>query len=351
QPLEAAMRDLRLNRFLTLNYDLEIEREFHRWHRTTGAEARDATAAREIGGRRDRRSDFDVLCGFGDENERGPDRSLRLRDLPHDVKHVDGTRPSVRSNTLHPGNVGDLVNFAMHPRTFEAQVFHLHGRCDKPAEMVLTEKDYQRVYLGSGEQEHTFDEALSAIFAGNEVLFIGVGMDETDMLRPLRQFVSQDNSPDFARRPVYALMERECTLSLDFGDAPDADMRQLFLEEVKEQATRRSSLDRAGEKLAPYQTAKRDRIMENARALELKSQYGVHVIYYGDQELRVHRLRAQLIRKLAEAVEAGGDAPIPLPEEVKIAWEALHEPLSTKVDRSRPPLIRENEGRPEDDEA
>lgn len=298
QPLEAVIKDLRINRFLTLNYDLEIEREFQRWFRTTSAEAIEQRGDGETG------SDFNRLC------ECSRDDHL-LASLPHSVSHVDGTRRSVKSVTMHAQNIGDLVNFAMHPRSFEAQVFHLHGRCDKPRDMVLTEKDYQRIYLGSGEQQHTFDEALSAIFSGNEVLFIGVGLKEADMLRPLRQFVSQDRKPDMAKQPVYALMERDCRLSLDLPNGSLRRKASFFEGSIRMQQQNPLGHDifpeqgAAGENPdgalpSKSQTAIHDRIAENARSLDLKSQYGVHSVFYGDQMLRNVRLAAMLIKELAK---------------------------------------------------
>lgn len=316
EPLEAAIQKLRINRFLTLNYDLEIEREFRRWFRTSGATSHHERATS------DRRSDFERLCDIHDceESERAT--------WPQSVEYVDGLRRSVKSVSMTDTNIGELVNFALHPRSYEAQVFHLHGRCDKLKDMVLTERDYQSTYLKPGVQQYTFDEALSTIFSGNEVLFIGVGMDETDMMRPLRQFVSQDRKPDLAKQPVYALMEQQCTFSLSDTIVDEADFEDQVRRRPRQ--TVAPSDGQTGACGSTKSTAMTDLISENARALQLKSQYGVHVIYYGNQGLRDLWLLTSLIASL---MKGGEDAIV---EDVgslrpSEAWRAAWSCLAGKI--------------------
>lgn len=328
EPLQALIRDLRINRMLTLNYDLEIEREFRRWYRSSGAESRGKLS----GG--DPRSEFEILCDFRipmeedrpeggaqqDGEGRGADDRELLRELGQSVVHTDGIRRSLRSVSMNDSNIGDLVNFALHPRSYEAQVFHLHGRCDKPQDMVMTERDYQRTYLKPGAQQHTFDEALSTIFAGNEVLFVGVGMDEADMMRPLRQFVSQERRSDMAKQPVYALMEHSVGFALDGNFAEDTRLHR------HESGYVRDTTDDDKEKVPQ---ADRDRISENARALELYSQFGVHAIYYGGQVLRDLRLLCQLVKerlKLTDWETREGDQGKTLTDKAAawtVAWEFM----------------------------
>ncbi len=284
-PIRAMLKDLGIVRFLTLNYDVEIEREFRRIFRTTGA--RQAFSNSES-------SEFEKLCAPDDN--RCPDR----------VEYIDGMRRSVLSVCMNRDNIGELINFALHPASFDAQVFHLHGRCDQPESLVLTEEDYQATYLQPDEQSDTFEEALSAIFSGNDVLFVGVGMSEADMLRPLRQFVSKDSSPDFAKRHVYAFIENQTTLDLDYSDADRLNTLKTHYNDrvaleyvesvIKFPDPDNKTKDQENETTNPVNTQAnfKDRIADNSRALNLRAQYGVFAIYYGGQVLRDYRLFAMI---------------------------------------------------------
>ncbi len=293
QPIQTMLRELSISRYLTLNYDVEIERELERSFRTSG---RNQYFSSKYLSRRtapenqhDFRSDFeDLALGsrsrvvsklervnslfqsvdeiFLTEFSAKDDEFARIADLDYfdeTVGFENGLGKSVQSVTLGPDNIGDLVNFALYSQEYGAQVFHLHGRYDRPAGMVLTEKDYQNTYLRSGESKETFEEALSAIFDGNDVLFVGVGMNEADFMRPLRQFVSEDRSSDFSRRHVYTLMERSCHLKADalYGSAHNFFNMHFRNGEVEET----------------------DNKADTAQSLKLNTQYGVYTLYYGNE--------------------------------------------------------------------
>ncbi|POF34743.1 SIR2 family protein [Roseibium marinum] len=299
EPIQTMLRDLKVCRFLTLNYDVEIERELEKHFRTSGD--------REFSRRQSLYSEFEELASgqnaatIKDIDEAIPeakketeetvlraiilslkqnDKNLHIARILEDglkrirrgskfedaLSHEDGLGKSVLSVTLGPDNVGDLVNFSLYSREYGAQVFHLHGRYDQPEHMVLTEKDYQNTYLRSGEKKETFDEALSAVFEGNDVLFVGVGMQEADMMRPLRQFVSQDRSPDFSKRHVYTLMERQC--GIDRGTA-FGSVERFFDSHF-------GSTSGAG---------RADRQTDTAQSLKLSTQFGIYTLFYGDERV------------------------------------------------------------------
>ncbi|QBF33313.1 hypothetical protein CFI11_19115 [Thalassococcus sp. S3] len=71
-----------------------------------------------------------------------------------------------------------------------ASVFHLHGRATLDDSLVITEHDYMQLYLTDDRNRPTIDEGIQAAFSGAPLLFLGLGMEETDLLRPLRQFIS-----------------------------------------------------------------------------------------------------------------------------------------------------------------
>ena len=141
-PLSPMISVLGIRRFLTLNYDVEIERAFQKQFRVSGHGAA--------------QSDFEILCQpveshEADENREEKWQASPIYDLPRRVEYRDAARRSVVSISMNPDNVGQLVSFALHPGQFQAQVVHLHGRFDIPEDMILTEPDYQRTYHRTGE--------------------------------------------------------------------------------------------------------------------------------------------------------------------------------------------------------
>lgn len=104
----------------------------------------------------------------------------------------------------------DLILFAMGVGTYRSGVVNLHGsakdREDKDADIVLTETQYQRPYASNDALMRDLREAYGLIFAANSVLFVGTSLEEDDILRPLRQFVS-DNDIASRHRPWFALID------------------------------------------------------------------------------------------------------------------------------------------------
>ena len=298
EPLRTLISDLRISRLLTTNYDCEIEEEFRRLYRTSGSADYRHRYDTEI-------SPFDILCqhDLGD----GTDGSLSAAErtqkkkehyeealkLPGKIEYADGTSRSVLSVSMNSENIGDLINFALQPRQYVGQVFHLHGRCDKPNDMVLTDADYRDTYLKSDEQAQTFDEALSALMTGNDILFVGSGMSEQDILRPLRQFASQDRTPDFANRHVFAMLENKVTLDTDWlrnSDGADRTRDDFLKNHIGHVGSAIEDFDAAG-------SLKKDKDAEESEAVKLRAEFGVYSLYHGGTELRIFRMLDMLVKE------------------------------------------------------
>ena len=161
-PLAKAVRKLGINRYITTNYDFEIERFFQdRGYRT-----------------------FPLLETDHDQAEdpaKGPSP---------DEFRTDGVGGMLRDYTFERETAADLTAFVIDASTQDAAVFHLHGRATETDPLVITERDYLKLYLTQDEFRDTVDEGISIAFSGAPVLFLGLGMGETDLLRPLRQFIS-----------------------------------------------------------------------------------------------------------------------------------------------------------------
>jgi hypothetical protein len=156
------LRDCEITRFLTTNYDHEIDRRLK-------------------------------LEGLTEEHASvPPDRT------------EDPLAQHWRTLVFDRHHVGQMLAFAARDGRHLVEVAHLHGRADAPQDLVVTNEDYQKHYLSIDDQRAGMDDALSAAFGGNAILFVGSGMGEDDLLRPLRQFVG-DNVPG-SRRVAIAIV-------------------------------------------------------------------------------------------------------------------------------------------------
>ena len=183
--LEMLLHDLNIDRTITLNYDLEAELEY--CHRDELSERNDEPA--------------DALTALGDCH----------RDDSTDmiVKRLPGARSMV-SDVFNRERTDRLFEFAIGSADHEYHVLHLHGRADAFDSMVVSYRDYDRLYRRSGLSKAPFEHALKLVFAGNPILFVGVGMKEEEVNKALQEFVG--NHPYRRITPTFLLwnsFERE----------------------------------------------------------------------------------------------------------------------------------------------
>jgi tetratricopeptide (TPR) repeat protein len=182
-PLHELGFGLSVRRFATLNYDLEIERFFH------------DTA-------------FELPTPIDGRVLPEDDPAVRVGPL--------GGR--TRDFVLNEHNVTELFDFATGDNAYFFEVIHLHGRATDDEPILVTERDYQETYVREGGTRNTFHEAREAAFGGNPILFVGVGMSESDVLRPLREFVA---GPLRRNRAVIALLPADGTRAANDSFAMD----------------------------------------------------------------------------------------------------------------------------------
>jgi tetratricopeptide (TPR) repeat protein len=163
-PLVKTARKLKISRFLTTNYDFEIERYFQ-----------------DAGYRRFEHGDH----GGQADGSPFPRGYMDLRS--HRSDSLGGV---FRDLTFRRETASDLVGFSVSDEGVDASVFHLHGRASKEEDIVVTEADYMDLYLRRDAMREMVDEGISIAFSGAPTLFLGLGMNEADLLRPLRQFIS-----------------------------------------------------------------------------------------------------------------------------------------------------------------
>ncbi len=159
-PLSKIVRGLGIRRFITLNYDFEIERYFQ-----------DA--------------------GYRSFPRKAESIHVEVPEPPDDdASRTDGLGGVLTDRTFHRSTASDLVEFAVAEETDDAGVFHLHGRATQKDSLVITERDYMDLYLLEDAQRDTVNEGIAMAFSSSPLIFLGLGMEEADLLRPLRQFMS-----------------------------------------------------------------------------------------------------------------------------------------------------------------
>jgi tetratricopeptide (TPR) repeat protein len=203
-----ALLELPIHRFVTTNYDCEIERALDRIRRDPAA--------------------------------------LKGLDL-------DGKQPATAdpggglSFTQRIENLERLTLFAMaRAQGTKHMVFHCHGRFDEPQSIVATEGDYKKWYLGRDDVASTsFQQSVELLLGSNPLLFIGYGLRDEDLLRPLRQLSVIDPARRYVR-PIFALFASS-------REHPENDLYQ-----------REALCERYGVHVIPYDPIKGD---DGTRAL------------------------------------------------------------------------------------
>lgn len=161
-PLAKTERKMGINCYITTNYDFEIERYFQ-----------------DQGYR-----------NFPPPESHDPELHQIKSAVDPDEFQADKIGRTLVDRCFTADRASELTGFALDNNKSGASVFHLHGRASREDRLVITERDYMKLYLTQDENRETIDEGISVAFSGAPLLFLGLGMEETDLLRPLRQFIS-----------------------------------------------------------------------------------------------------------------------------------------------------------------
>ena len=184
-PYNVIINKAGLSRFVTLNYDQEIERAFEQ-------------------------SGFRKIAAADDSRE-------------HVDTYVNGYGSILFSMVPSDDSIGDLLVFSSTTTECSASVYHLHGASSPKtsSRLVLSEEDYQNQYLKGLDRRIVFDEGLRTLFGGNDIFFLGVGMSEEDLLRPLRQYL--------AERPKFPRQTRTLVALQEFAGGSEAQLKKATL--------------------------------------------------------------------------------------------------------------------------
>lgn len=220
-PIRQLYHRLGVRRFITLNYDLEIENTLM----IDDLQAVMGCGYGLVAALRDGKVDREYQSVFGERRYTG---GITRR-------YSDGMAAS--SDVYQAIASARLFEFALNSPDYRLQILHQHGRADFGDEqlgaeiiekMVLTDEDLNRLYRRNRRDATTLEQALDVTLTGNPILFVGIGLQEPEITRALRELVSQQRAsiddPAFA---IVTFTDRAATDATPDGLA--AWRRQLGL--------------------------------------------------------------------------------------------------------------------------
>ncbi|MBB4859753.1 tetratricopeptide (TPR) repeat protein [Novosphingobium chloroacetimidivorans] len=210
--LGALLNGLGVRRVATLNYDFEVERRL-------------MLADRQADGD----SPFDQLRKL---------RAMGQQDLfdwhlsSGQIRRLMPNGQAIESDILNRERIDRMLEFAVGADDVDRHVLHLHGRACSAESMILSYRDYDRLYRRQGLSKLPFEFAQRILMGGNPVLFVGLGMSENELNATLQDFVS--SSPYQRAAPTFLLwntQEQDRGANTAFGEPAStvsgAQMRRL----------------------------------------------------------------------------------------------------------------------------
>ncbi|QNQ08656.1 SIR2 family protein [Sphingomonas alpina] len=178
-PYAILTEELEIKRFLTTNYDDELDRLLEaRGFKETYQE--------------------DIAPVPADAGR--PARPPATR-----TTYIDAVARRADVIACEPGASAYMFEYGADRKDSRIQSLHIHGRARKQESLlVLSQRDYRERYARDDEPQAQTDDAMRQIFNGNPLLFLGLGMTEPDILRPLRAY--SDEVSRIIERPAVALL-------------------------------------------------------------------------------------------------------------------------------------------------
>jgi tetratricopeptide (TPR) repeat protein len=164
-----ALLDLPIKKFVTFNYDLEIEKALLFKNKIDSDVYKLDRTCKQIV---DKSNNTDQKQSFSQDNE----------------------------------NCSELANFYLSRNNDEGIVFHCHGRIDNTENCIVSEEDYQKWYLQEDKELFLpFRQALEITLDSSPILFIGFGLNDPDFMRILRN-ITANSTLDRTRNHMFCLL-------------------------------------------------------------------------------------------------------------------------------------------------
>ncbi len=182
----ALVHEMGIQRFATLNYDLELEGETLFPGASMAAKSTKTVFRRLEEKKKDSRGD-----NFFWEPGSGRIRRVLTGGI------------AIESDVLDRERIDRMIEFAVGTDDVDSHIIHLHGRADIPKSMAVSYRDYDKLYRRNDLHKAPFEFAKRILIGGNPILFIGLGMDEAEVNRELEDFIS--NRPYNRVAPTFLL--------------------------------------------------------------------------------------------------------------------------------------------------
>lgn len=191
-------KNIGIQRFATLNYDLELEKLLML---TSEEQAQIGENAKDKDGKAIgyKVTTFQTLEDLRDL-ENG---TLDWSENSSRIKRILPNGRTVESDMVSRDRSDRLIDFAMGSDEAEQHILHLHGRCDDQASLIVSYRDYDRLYRRDDLHRQPFEYGHRIMTGGNPILFVGLGMKEAEINRTLENFIS--NTPYHRTAPTFLL--------------------------------------------------------------------------------------------------------------------------------------------------
>lgn len=200
--LGALINTLGVRRVATLNYDFELERRLMLPDAEPGETAFSAL-------RRLRASATGEIFEWQLSSGR--------------IRRVMASGQAVESDILNRERIDRMLEFAIGTDDVDHHVLHLHGRACSSESMILSYRDYDKLYRRRGLSKLPFEFAQRIMMGGNPIVFVGMGLSEGELNEALEDFVS--SSPYQRAAPTFLLWNVEKS---DLGRAQGASRMEML---------------------------------------------------------------------------------------------------------------------------
>jgi hypothetical protein len=293
-------KDIGIQRFATLNYDLELEKmlmltsEEQQWIPGIATTQPPLTA-------------FQTLEDLRDQDN----GTLDWSDHSSRIRRILPNGRTVESDMVSRERSDRLIDFAMGSDDAEQHILHLHGRCDDQASLIVSYRDYDRLYRRNDLHRQPFEYGHRIMTGGNPILFVGLGMKEAEINRSMEDFIS--NTPYHRTAPTFLLWS-------SIYPEKEADGKEVSRKMTPDQiaAFRMDKLHRLGvltifdsdvlgledtPKLLPIDLDNREPLLKNLQLLTEKVANTAKVI--GDRESYVSHTWRSMEAKIHKAAKQG----------------------------------------------
>lgn len=211
--IKSLWRDIGIERFATLNFDLELEKLLMLTAEEQDEILNGAKSVPPI-------TIFDKLIDLFRAGQ------LDWSDASNRITRILPNGRTVISDVISRERSDRLIDFAVGSDEAEQHVMHLHGRCDDQKSLIFSYRDYDRLYRRSDLNRLPFEYGQRIMIGGNPTLFVGLGMSEAEINKTLEDFIS--NTPYHRSAPTFLLWNTRSWKKGTGAKRKEADERSNF---------------------------------------------------------------------------------------------------------------------------